>query len=262
MPFIPTNTAHVEYEVDGSGPGLVLVHGTGGSAEAVFGNVMPHFRGDRTVVRPNLPGSGRTVDNGGELTMDAVVEQIAAVTRAAVDGPVDLLGFSLGAAAATATAAAHPELVRRLILVGGWVHSTGPRTQLYFQTLAKLFDADRDLFKRVAQLTAYSPAAVDRMGHDTIAAYLADQTWPPAGTARQIDLCLRVDNRGLLSKITAPTLVIGLSEDQMVPIEGARELHTGIRGSRWAELPQGHLDWFADPTDIVKLTRDFIDADD
>lgn len=254
-------TSQVHYEVDGAGPGLVLVHGTGGDAEKVFGNVVGHFSQDRTVVRPNLSGSGETTDDGSELTVELISDQVVAATRDAVEGPVDMLGFSLGAVAAAAVAATRPGLVRRLVLVGGWAHSDSPRDRYYFETWRKLFDADRELFKRFSALTGFSQAALDRFGHEGLAQSLAD-AWPPPGMGRQIDLGARLDIHPLLPRITVPTLVVGLGADNMIPMEGSRQLAAGIPGAELVELDdEGHMDWFADPTGLVKLTRDFLDAD-
>jgi pimeloyl-ACP methyl ester carboxylesterase len=260
MPFISTQDAQVHYEIDGQGPGLVLVHGMGGDAEKVFGNVVGHFTDTRTVVRPNFSGSGQTTDDGRELTVDGVAEQVTAATRAAVDGPVDLLGFSLGAVAAAAVAARHPELIRSLVLVAGWTDSTGPRDRFYFETARKLLATDRELFKRFSNLTGFGTATVDSFGHEGLAHSLAD-AWPPAGIARQVDLGLAVDIRPLLPAITAPTLVIGFADDAMIPVDGSRRLHAAIPDSRLIEVQgQGHMDWFADPVELVELTRDFIET--
>ncbi|MEU6672300.1 alpha/beta hydrolase [Streptomyces sp. NPDC046727] len=261
MPLVPVRGTRVHYEVDGQGPGLVLVHGTGGDADKVFGNVVGHFTPTRTVVRPNFSGSGRTTDDVTDLTVELIADQVAAATRAAVDGPVDLLGFSLGAVAAAAVAATRPELVRRLVLVAGWAHSTGPRDQYYFRTWRQLLDTDRELLKRFSALTGFSPATLNRFGHQGLADSLAD-TWPPPGIGRQIDLGARVDLRPLLPAVTAPTLVVGFADDAMIPVEGSRQLHTAIAGSRLVEVEgQRHMDWFADPTGLIGLTRDFLDAD-
>lgn len=260
MPFTTARNTRVHYELDGQGPGLALVHGTGGDADKVFGNVVGDFTDARTVIRPNFSGSGLTEDDGGELTLDLITEQIAAAIRdAGTEGPVDLLGFSLGAVGAAAVAARYPELVRRLVLVAGWAHSTGPRDRYYFETWQQLLGGDRELFKRFAALTGFSAAALDRFGHEGLAASLAD-AWPPPGIGRQIDLNLQVDLRPLLPAITAPTLVVGFGEDAMIPLEGSRQLHAAIAGSELVEVPgQGHMDWFADPSGLIKITRDFID---
>lgn len=257
MPFVSIDPSDVHYEVDGSGPGLVLVHGVGGDAEKVFGPVAPHFTDRFTVVRPNLSGSGGTTDDGRELTVDLLAEQVTAAARAAADGPVDLFGFSLGAVVAAATAATHPELVRKLVLVGGWAHTTGPRDRFYFDTWRHIHDIDRETFKRFATITGFSPAAVDAFGHEGLVYSLADE-WPPPGISRQIDASSGVDLRPLLPRITAPTLVIGLRQDQMVPVTGSHQLHAGIKGSRLLELDGGHMDWFVDPSQIIKHTNEFL----
>ena len=110
-------------------------------------------------------------------------------------------------------------------------------------------------------LTGFSAAALDRFGHEGLAQSLAD-AWPPPGIGRQIDLGARVDIRDLLPRITAPTLVVGLGGDNMIPMEGSRQLAAAIPGARLVELDgEGHMDWFADPTGLVELTRDFLDAD-
>ncbi|MEU2389474.1 alpha/beta hydrolase [Streptomyces sp. NPDC007369] len=261
MPYTSVRDSRVHYEVEGRGPGLVLVHGTGGDAEKVFGNVVGRFSQDRTVVRPNFSGSGQTTDDGSDLTVELISDQVVAATHAAVEGPVDMLGFSLGAVAAAAAAARNPGLVRRLVLVGGWAHSGGPRDSFYFETWRKLLDTDRELFKRFSALTGFSSAALDSFGHEGLARSLADE-WPPPGIGRQIDLGARVDIRGLLPRITAPTLVIGLGGDGMIPVQGARQLADAIPGARLVEVgAEGHMDWFADPSGLVELTRDFLDTD-
>ncbi|MEI5101797.1 alpha/beta hydrolase [Streptomyces sp. PmtG] len=261
MPYTSIHDTRVHYEVDGHGPGLVLVHGTGGDAQMVFGNVVGRFTRDRTVVRPNFSGSGQTTDDGSDLTVELISDQVVAATRAAVQGPVDMLGFSLGAVAAAAAAATHPDLVRRLVLVGGWPHSGGARDRFYFETWRKLLDTDRELFKRFSTLTGFSAATLDLFGHDGLARTLTND-WPPPGIGRQIDLSARVDIRGLLPKITAPTLVIGLGADSMVSMEASRQLAGAIPGARLVEIDdEGHMDWFGDPTGLVKLARDFLDAD-
>ncbi|MFF7244537.1 alpha/beta fold hydrolase [Embleya sp. NPDC008237] len=171
-----------------------------------------------------------------------------------------MLGFSLGAVAAAAVAATHPGLVRRLVLVGGWAHSTGPRDRLYFETWRTLLDTDRELFKRFSMLTGFSAGALDGFGHDGLAQSLAD-AWPPPGIGRRIDLGARVDIRALLPRITAPTLVVGLGGDAMIPMAGSRQLHEAIPGSRLEEIAgEGHMDWFADPGRLVRITREFLDA--
>src|SRR5690606_19080706 len=130
MPFVTTQNAKVHYELDGDGPTLALVHGVGGDADSVFGGVVNHFTSRHRVLRPSLSGGGEPTADGVPLSVDDRADQVVAALRDTADEPSDLLGFSLGAVVAAVVAAEHPELVSRLVLVGGWVTSTGPRDRL------------------------------------------------------------------------------------------------------------------------------------
>jgi pimeloyl-ACP methyl ester carboxylesterase len=256
MPLVAVAQGTVHYKVDGEGPGLVLVHGVGGDADRTFGNFFHHFA-DHTVVRPNLSGSGLTTDNGGDLTLELLAEQVVAAAQDAADPPVDLLGFSLGAVVASVVTATRPDLVRRLILVDGFAHTTGPRDAFNFALWRELLAIDLGLFKRLVLLQGFSSALLDVLGHEGLAAAVAEE-WPP-GLARQVAVSAEMDIRALLGKIQAPTLVIGHTGDQAAPIEASRQLHAGIAGSRLVEIEGGgHLDWFAHPDQVVRLTREFI----
>jgi pimeloyl-ACP methyl ester carboxylesterase len=78
------------------------------------------------------------------------------------------------------------------------------------------------------------------------------------GMRRHMDLDRRADLRDLMPKITAPTLVIGLTRDQVVPVEQARALHDGIAHSRFAEIDSGHLVVFERPEELVAAVQQFL----
>ncbi|MFI0445980.1 alpha/beta fold hydrolase [Actinomadura sp. 6N118] len=257
MPSITVADANVHYEVEGTGPGLVLVHGTQGSGETHWGRMVDGFSGDRTVVRPDFSGSGKTTDAGGELTAEILAGQVAAAARAAVDGPVDMVGFSLGAAVAAATAALEPGLIRRLVLVAGWAHTGDARQRLMFELWRDLDRVDFGLLNREVLLNGFSPRFLDGLGPDGIAEAIATNTREP-GLDRQIDLDLRVDIRDLLPRVAVPTLVVELTRDQLVPAWGPIALHEGIRDSRYTEIDSGHLVVFERPAELTELIRGFV----
>jgi pimeloyl-ACP methyl ester carboxylesterase len=62
----------------------------------------------------------------------------------------------------------------------------------------------------------------------------------------------------LAPKITAPTLVIGLSRDQVAPVERVRELRDLIPGSRYTEIDSGHMVPFERPQELQAAIRDFV----
>ncbi|MEV8630627.1 alpha/beta hydrolase [Streptosporangium sp. NPDC051023] len=251
MPAVSVSGIPVTYDVAGAGPQLVLVHGTGGDARTNFGRLVGRFADRRTVITPNYSGSGGTPLPAGELTVDLLADQVAAT----FDGPADLVGFSLGAVVAAAVAAKHPGRVRSLVLIAGWANGADdPRLRLGLSLWAKSL-GDRN-FAGLGVLLAFSPAFVRELADDGLALLLASE--PPPGTARQIALDLEVDIRDRLPLITAPTLVVGNTQDHLIPVEHARELHRLIPGSRYAELDSGHIVVHERPAELTELIREFI----
>lgn len=258
MPTVNADGATVHYTATGTGPGLVLVAGTGLDAQTNYGHLAPLFADRRTVILPDYAGSGQTSQPAGPLSVELLAQQVAAVAAAASDGPVDLLGYSLGAVVAAAVAATRPDLVRRLVLVAGWPDSGDARQQLSFDVWQRLERSDHDLFTRFLQLTCFSAPFLTAIGEEGVAQLLAGAPPITEGMRRQIDLDGRVDIRPLLPRITAPTLVIGLSRDHVVPVEQTHRLHDAIPGSRFAEIDSGHLVVFERPEELTGAVHAFL----
>ncbi len=244
--------------VDGSGPGLVLVHGAGPGAEVTWGGLVDRFTDQRTVVRPDLSGSAAAPhDEGGPLSLELLAGEVVAAIEDAGEqvAPVDLVGFSLGAPVASAVAATRPDLVRRLVLVAGF-----SRTDEYLRNLATVWlrmSDDAKAFGRFGALTAFGRDFLERLGREGVD-QLVPNMRPAPSLLRQLDLILRLDVGNLLPRIEAETLVIGCAEDRTAPPANARELHAAIATSRYAEIDSGHVVMFEQPDRLAELVREFI----
>jgi pimeloyl-ACP methyl ester carboxylesterase len=250
----------VAYRVDGTGPGLVLVHGTGGDSENNWAHLVDYFAPYWTVVRPNFSGSGATTDSGAQLSVALLASQVVAAARAADAVPFDLVGFSLGSAVAAHIAAEYPEQVRSVALLAGFVSGVDPRQQMQFELWRALVRSDHRSMARLILLSGYSPDFLSGLGETTIEEYIEgmviNSNWE--GMARQVDLDLTIDIRDQARKITQPALVIGCKQDQMVPPAHARELAELIPHSIYAEMDTGHLAMFEKPIEFVALVTDFL----
>ncbi|MCX4956844.1 alpha/beta fold hydrolase [Streptomyces virginiae] len=253
--------AQVRYDRTGSGPALVLVHGTGSGGSAVnWSQVLPRFTADHTVITPDLSGTERTVDDGAPLTVEGLAAQVIAVIEDADAGPVDLLGFSMGAPVSAAVAALRPDLVRRLILVAGWAHTDGDE---YLRNLFTLWQriglSDPAAFGRAVAMTGFSRGFLNAIGREQVELLIPNMP-PTPGTLRHVDLDTRIDIRDLLPRIQAETLVIGCAQDITVPVENSRALHAAITGSRYAEIDAGHVAFFEKEDEFVRLVSEFVPA--
>lgn len=255
MPTLTVENAQVKYRAEGTGPGLVLLHGVG-PGSMMWDQTYGGFTDRNTVIMPDLSGSDPAEDDGADLTVDTLAAQVAAVIENSGKAPVDLLGYSLGSSVAVAVAATRPELVRRLILVAGFSHPDDEYLR-NVMTLWKNLRGDADSFGQLATVTAYSRGFLNAMGREAVEAARAFMQ-PVPGRLRQIDLCLRLDVRDLLPRIQAETLVIGTALDALVPVEYSREIHAAIPGSAYAEVDCGHVIGLERPEEFRKLVRDFI----
>lgn len=258
---VDVEDARVAFHVDGTGPGLVLVHGTGGDAESNWAGVVAPLGVGRMVVRPNYSGSGQTTDDGAPLTVAGLAAQVVAAATAAGAVPFDLVGFSLGSAVATFIAAEYPHTVRSLVTLAGFVE-TDARQRLQFEIWRDLIDIDRSAMARLMLLSGLSPKYLNQLDPASLQALttevVAAVDWP--GMRRQIDLDLTVDVRDQAQCVNVPTLIIGCEHDQMVPAAHARELAALIPTARYAEMDCGHLAVKENPDTFVDLVLDFLAA--
>lgn len=256
MPTVSVGKARVPYRVTGSGPALVLVHGVGKGGESAFGHLVDQFAERNTVILPELAGSEAAEDDGGDLTIEALAEQVSAVVTHAGTQPVDLLGFSLGGSVVAATAALYPAQVRRLVPVGGLV-----RTDMYMRNLIGLalsMSHDPVAFGRILTTTAFSPRYINTLESLADVDKLGAELSPSRGRLRQLELLIRVDLRGLVAKIRAETLVVACNPDAAVPTEHSRELHAAIPHSSYLEMDSGHMVLFEQPQEFLKLVNEFL----
>ncbi|MGD3112996.1 alpha/beta fold hydrolase [Streptomyces sp. YGL11-2] len=259
MPIATTPTARIPYRVAGEGPGLLLVHGTGPGAEINWGHLVDQFTDRHSVLLPNYSGSDSAEDDGGELSVEKLAEQIAAVIEHAGGEPVDLVGFSLGSVVAAAVAATRPVMVRSLVLVAPWLHRDEYMRNL-FTVWRRIGDfGDAEAFGRFAAVTGFSRPFLDGFGTAGVD-QLATNMSLTKGILRHLDLDLRVDIRELATQIQARTLVIGGTQDVTVPVEHARAVHAAVPGSSYAEVDAGHVMVIERQEEFVKLVRDFTDG--
>ena len=100
---------------NGAGTPVLMLHDLGTSAATFEHLTTPIVRADRELVAVDLPGSGRSDPAPGTDLAD-YVGHLALMFPSLGSDPIDLLGHGFGGYLAASLAAAHPQLVRRLIL--------------------------------------------------------------------------------------------------------------------------------------------------
>ncbi|MEC4015950.1 alpha/beta fold hydrolase [Streptomyces sp. H27-D2] len=261
-PTAPTahaGTPALATTVTGSGPGILLAHGAGGSIEGNYGPLVPALADGHTVVAPDYPGSGATPRSSGPLTLDGLADALVESATAAGVETFTLVGFSLGTAVSVRAAARHPERVRGLVLTAGLArpdHRT--RTSL---TLWQDFLACEDFegFARFIALAGFGEDFLNALPDEVFESLLTDiAAGVPAGAAEQAALVAEVDTTADLAGISAPTLIIAPTQDTLVSPANSRFLADGIPGAAYAEIATGHVAMAERPAEWQALVADFL----
>jgi 3-oxoadipate enol-lactonase len=245
---------------DAENPALVLLHGTAGFSENWSG-VIDHLE-NRIVIRPdylNMKGRNRTTDP--TTVAEAAVCVLEAI-NARVDGPFDLVGYSLGASVATFIAAEYPEKVRSLVLISGFAHGDDAWLKLQFNLWLDLARSDRRALTRLLLLTGFSRDFVARFDQNTMAAvvdqFAASTDWEAVQQSIRLDLDF--DVREQAPGVSAPILAITAKHDQIVPALYSQQLADLIPGAQQAEIDSGHLSFLEQPARLARVVSMFLDS--
>jgi pimeloyl-ACP methyl ester carboxylesterase len=134
--YAPVNGLAMYYEVHGEGRPLVLLHGAY-MTDDMFGPLLTGLAANHRVIAPELQGHGRTADIDRPITYEHLADDVAAMLRHLDVDEADVVGYSLGGAAAIQVAIRHPGLVRRLVSISaGFSSDAAPKqAQEMFETI-------------------------------------------------------------------------------------------------------------------------------
>lgn len=256
MPWSRSNGLDIYYEVAGEGPPLVLLHAN------PFDHTMwlyqiASFSRRYTVIALDLRGYGRSDKPETAFTFADMANDVTGVIRDRRYGPVGLIGASIGATLALSLALDHPDLVGKIVLVGG--EAGNPPV---FASLARdyatrpLSEQRRDHVGMIADAAfARSP-----LGRYLLEAALANT---PALSGKAIAEIFRartlVDLRDRLREIGMPTLVLNGASD--VSLESGRYTARHIPGAVHRIIPDsGHLCCLENPAAFDAAVLDFLDG--
>ena len=214
----------------GSGPALVLMHGTGGHLEAYSRNV-PALAEHFSVVAYDFPGQGYTSPAESDLEIDAYVSHLLALMEHLDLDKPHLCGESLGGWVAIKFAAAYPDRVARLVLNTPGGTMATPEVMERIRSLSQAA-ADEPTPERIRArlewLMADDNSVTDELVETRRAIYARSGF---ADSMRHV-LCLQdpdVRRRNLvtdaeLTSVPVPTLVIWTSDDPSGPAGAGIEM--------------------------------------
>ncbi|MFI2840829.1 alpha/beta fold hydrolase [Mycolicibacterium sp. PDY-3] len=246
-------------------PTLVLLHGSGGHAEAYVRNLEAHAEHFSTWSIDML-GHGYTDKPGHPLEVGHYVDHLLAVFDAIGADRVHLSGESLGGWVAARAAVDHPDRIERLVLntAGGSQADLAVMKRIITLSMAAAENPDWDTVQaRIKWLMADKSK-----GYDDIVASRQKIYQQSGFVAAMSDIMALQDPeiraRNLLGHaeygaITAPTLVLWTSDDPTADVSEGRRISEMIPGARFEVMPDcGHWPQYEDPKTFNRLHIDFL----
>jgi DNA-binding SARP family transcriptional activator/pimeloyl-ACP methyl ester carboxylesterase len=223
----------------GTGPPLVVVLGWVSSLDVVASgrdprsSLLERLAGKLSTTLYDREGTGLSPGPVRDYGLEASAEELMEIIRA-IGPPVSLLAMSAAGPIAVTVAARRPEWVSSLALFGTF--ADGPVTFPDHQMREMMVSIVRNHWRMGSKIFAdlYRPGA-----GDDAARHLAEVFRESASADVAADYMRSMydhDVSGLLSSVTAPTLVLHYRKDPLIPVRGSQDLATGLPNATFLPL--------------------------
>jgi 3-oxoadipate enol-lactonase len=262
MDFIEANGVGLRCDLSGGGERtLVLVHEMGGSLES-WDDVAPQFAKSRRVLRYDTRGAGLSQKVRGELTLDMMADDIAALLdHFGIAGKVALAGVAVGGAIALHFAARYPERTSAVAVGSPATGIAAERRPAALERLARIEAAGMAVAVEDSMLNGYAPEL-----RGDIARFERFRTrWlgnDPSSYATIWRMLAAADMQDELAGLTCPVLVIGGSLDRVRPPALAQGVAKAIPNARYVEIRTGHYMSVQTPDLIFDCIDEFLRSGD
>jgi pimeloyl-ACP methyl ester carboxylesterase len=275
-------------EDDGDGDAVLCLHGLGGTSNT-WTALMPALAGYR-VIRPDLPGSGRSASAGvpgvtpaypedrsdpgrlavsaanPSLTIDRMVEGVITICQRLNISRAHVLGHSMGTIVAQHLAVAQPRLVRSLSLFGPLIAPPdAARANIRARADKVRGEGARGMHEVALALVQASTSADSRQRQPLATAFVRESLMrqDPEGYARSCE-ALAACVPAAVEKIEAPVLLVTGDEDVVAPPQAVRSMAERLgaaRGARTVVLSRcGHWTPVERAEDCARELRQFLPA--
>jgi pimeloyl-ACP methyl ester carboxylesterase len=216
-------------EIDGAGDALVMLHGLGGTSNVwspLMRQLVPRFR----VIRPDLPGSGRS-PAPMPLTLQSLADGVVRACGVLGVGRAHFAGHSMGTIVCKHIAVQHPALVQSLALFGPVLALPDAGRQAMQARAAKV---RAEGMAGVADAILQAATSSDTRANQPVAAALVRELLmrqDPEGYARNCE-ALAGAQPADVAQLRCRTLLVTGDEDPIAPPSSVRALGGMIEGAR------------------------------
>jgi 3-oxoadipate enol-lactonase len=258
------NGISVAYEVQGSGPPLLLIMGYRLNSRAWPPDFVEALAKRFTLILFDNRGTGLSEKPTSGYALSNIAKDICDLLDHLKIPRTHVLGYSMGGAVAQELACRQPERVQRLVLCatlcgGPRTVYAGPAVIAVMRGLVGL--SPHEAARRIATVT-YAPAYLEKSSErveQQMLREIADPT-PLHAADLQFQAFVDFDSSDALAGIRAPTLVMTGDEDRLIPSHNSKLLAELIPNARLVILPGlAHRAIWEATEECALLIADFLD---
>ncbi|MDR1978197.1 MAG: alpha/beta hydrolase [Synergistaceae bacterium] len=255
----------VYYEDMGKGEPLLVLNGIFMSC-ASWEAFVPSFAAKNRLILVDFLDQGKSGKMDGEYSLSTQADMVLALLEEIKLESVNLMGVSYGGEVAMKAAARCPDKVKKLIL-----SNTAAYTSKWLRDIGRSWDDacrshdGRQFFKTCIPIV-YSPRFYEKhytwvaAREDLFVTHFTPEVYDAFG--RLIRSAETHDERGNLSAIASPTLVISSEYDFVTPPYQQKELAEAIPNASHVTVQNaGHAVMYEKPAEFVSLVLGFVGSD-
>lgn len=219
---------------------MVLMAGLGGLGafwRPVMAQLSPHHR----CITFDHPGMGRS-PRAAEHSIAHIADEVLRLLDDLGLASAHLVGHSTGGLVAQALALDHPDRVDRVVLSATWARPDRRFRDLFQMRRVVLERAGFAAYDAIARLLGHPADWYEaRLAQDAPIDFDAVREGDLATAVARIEMLLAFDRAEELGRIRAPVLIVGASDDAIVPVSHAHDLARRLPQARLIEMPGGHF---------------------
>jgi pimeloyl-ACP methyl ester carboxylesterase len=239
------NGIEMYYEISGSGPPLVLLHGFGGSGQD-WNSMRGEYSTAYQVIVPDLRGHGRSTNPTGQFThRQSALDVYALLDRLGIRR-FRAMGISTGGMTLIHMATQQPSRVEAMVLIGATIYFPEQAREIMRRsTVESMTPNDWERMRRVHQHGDAQIRALRNEFHNFKDSYDDMNFTAP-----------------YLATITARTFIVHGDRDQFFPVTIPVEMYRSIPHSYlWIVPNGGHVPIHEHAAEFTRTTLEFLQSD-
>ncbi len=247
----------IYYQIQGSGPVLVLLHGFL-EASFIWDGFVDLLSKSHQVVTIDLLGHGKTTVSAPIFTMEVQAEMVHEVMKKENITQAHLVGHSMGGYIALAFLEKFPEMVQKITLLNSTSIADNEERKTLRDRAMVAVQQNKDLYVGMAVANLFA--------EDSRTLFALEIEWikqeAQKTSAEGIIACIkgmkiRKDRTFLLHQNLVPIQVILGEKDPVLPME-SQEFLKEIPYVKVYSFPDGHMSWLENKTALFHLMEELL----